>query len=138
MPLKLTRHILPLLMTTAYAITGHAQTDSMHISLQQLFDLGTENSLQLSADRLKSSRNAYNIHQHTDADICNNIRQDTRLDGIVEDLPVYSHRAVPACPVHMGTVPFAQAIRKPETVIAVESHTGIFLYDTDNVFQYFD
>lgn len=53
MPLKLTRHILPLLMTTAYAITGHAQTDSMHISLQQLFDLGTENSLQLSADRLK-------------------------------------------------------------------------------------
>lgn len=30
MPLKLTRHILPLLMTTAYAITGHAQTDSMH------------------------------------------------------------------------------------------------------------
>lgn len=34
-------------------MSGHAQTDSCSISIQQLFDLGTENSLKLSADKLK-------------------------------------------------------------------------------------
>lgn len=53
MPLKHTKYIFPTLISVTFAFSVHAQTDSMHISIQQLFDLGTENSLKLSADKLK-------------------------------------------------------------------------------------
>lgn len=53
MPLKHINYIYSTLMCVAFAMSGYAQTDSMRISIQQLFDLGTENSLKLSADKLK-------------------------------------------------------------------------------------
>ena len=54
MPSNRINHFIACLGISLLAVcSGKAQSDSLHLSVQALFDLGVENNLQLAASRLK-------------------------------------------------------------------------------------
>lgn len=68
--------------------------------------------------------------------ICDNIRQNIRLDGIDEDLPIHRHCPFAHRPVPLGAIQLAATVCQPAPVVAVEGHPWLHLHDACHVFQH--